>query len=69
MLIKKCDRCGKKIKDNFWIIMIYEKPDENEQLTLRGASNNLITNISKPKEYCADCINEIKAFIDKDINN
>lgn len=69
MLIRKCDRCRKEIKNTFWTIRIFAETDEKGQLNLEGASNNLITNISKTKEYCADCINEIKAFIDKDINN
>ncbi len=69
MLIRKCDRCGKEIKNNFWTIRIYAETDAKRQLNLESACNNLIVNTSRLKEYCKDCINEIKAFIDKDINN
>lgn len=66
MIIRKCDRCGKEIKNNFWTIAINEEPDEKGCLTTEGAKQNLITNINKPEEYCTDCINEIKAFINRD---
>lgn len=69
MIIRKCDRCGNKIDQNYWTIQIYQREDNLGRVSIAGATNNteennrLLTN--NQKEYCINCINDIKAFINK----
>ncbi len=67
MIIRKCDRCGEKIKANYWTIDIYEKEDNTRRNTMFGASNNIEENFkkmfSRKEEYCQECIKEIKDVI------
>lgn len=67
MLIRKCDRCNKEIKGNCWTIDIYEREDETKRLTADGAANNIQQNMEKifnnKKEYCKECIEEIRKVI------
>lgn len=72
MIIRICDRCNKEIKDNYYTIDIYEKEDKTGKLTTDGAMNNLNQNIDKflmqQKEYCKECIKEIKNIIEGEKN-
>lgn len=70
MLKRICDRCRNEIKANYWIIDIYEKQDNMGRLTLKGAANNIQHDIDKAfrreKEYCKNCIDKIKEFIENE---
>lgn len=67
MIKRICDRCGNEIKDNYWTIDIYQHEDNTGRVTTTGAINNLNQNTEKmfnrQKEYCEDCINQIKNVI------
>ncbi len=67
MVIRKCDRCGEVIKNNYWTIDIFEKQDNTMRNTAIGASNNISENIkmmlNQKEEYCQKCIDEIKDTI------
>lgn len=67
MIKRICDRCKSEIKGNYWLIDIYEKEDNTGRVTTEGAINNLKQNtdkmLSRQKEYCNKCINEIKDTI------
>jgi len=67
MVIRKCDRCGRVIKNNYWTIDIFEKQDNTMRNIATGASNNIQENIkmmlNQKEEYCQKCINEIKDVI------
>lgn len=67
MLIRKCDRCGNIIKNNYWTIDIYQREDSTGRITAKGAINNLLTNSDKitnsEKEYCEECIDDINRYI------
>lgn len=67
MIIRKCDRCGNVIKNNYWTIDIYEKQDNTMRNTARGFSNNLQEDVNailnRKEEYCQKCIDEIKDVI------
>ena len=71
MLIRKCDRCGEIIKDNYWTIDIYERENSRGTITSYGAMNNLQKSTEKitntEKEYCRKCIDDIKNYIEKNI--
>lgn len=68
MIKRICDRCNNEIKGNYWIIDIYEKEDNTGMLTTEGAANNIKTDLEKgfkmQKEYCEECIKEIKDTIE-----
>lgn len=67
MVIRKCDRCGNAIKNNYWTIDIFEKQDNTMRNTTKGVCNNIQENIkmmlSQKEEYCQKCIDEIKDVI------
>lgn len=67
MVIRKCDRCGQTIKNNYWTIDIFEKQDNTMRNSAFGASNNIQENtkamLNKKEEYCQECIIEIKDVI------
>lgn len=69
MLIRKCDRCGDIIKNNYWTINIYEEPDNTGRFTTNGVLNNLVQNMvklnQKENNYCEKCVDDIKKYIDK----
>lgn len=69
MLIRKCDRCGIRIEKNYWTIDIYEKEDNYGMVSTEGGINNFSENVGKilgtKKEYCVNCIREIKDFIER----
>jgi len=64
MIKRICDRCRKEIKSNYWIINIYEHEDNQGLHTTEGAGNNIQQNLSK-KEFCKNCIDEIKNTIER----
>ena len=72
VIIRKCDRCNKEIKGNYWTIDIYENEDKTMRLTTGGAANNIQQNMEKifnnKKEYCKECIEEIRKVI-KNVKN
>ena len=69
MIIRKCDRCGNTIESNYWTIDIFEKQDSSMRNTAFGAANNINETIramlNQEREYCQECINEIKDVINK----
>ena len=69
MVIRKCDRCNEVIKNNYWTIDIYQHADNIGRVSTNGSMNNIEQNINKTlnrqKEYCEECINEIRNFIKK----
>jgi len=69
MIKRICDRCNKEITTNYWTIDIYEKDDGTMRMNMDGAINNLKQNADKvfdrEKEYCKECINEIKQVINQ----
>ena len=60
MLIRKCDRCGKEIKDSekYWIINIREIENITMQIAPRESHK-------AEHEYCKNCIEEIRKVINK----
>lgn len=73
MIKRICDRCEKEIQGNYWTISIYEKEDSTNRVSTAGAANNIRQNMNKlfnkEKEYCKECIEEIRKVIDKEENN
>lgn len=67
MIKRICDKCGKEIKGNYWIIEFYEKEDDMMRVSATGAMNNLRQNtdrmLNRENEYCKECIEEIKILI------
>lgn len=66
MIIRLCDRCSKEIKNNYWTINIYQEADSTGRVSTEGAINNMKENTESPKEYCENCIKEIKKSIKKE---
>lgn len=68
MIKRICDRCNNEIKGNYWIIDIYEKEDNTGRVSAKGTVNNMEQNMSRlfnrQKEYCEECIKEIKDTIE-----
>lgn len=71
MIKRICDRCNQEIQGNYWTISIYEKEDATMRVTAAGAVNNLTQNINKifnkEKQYCKECIEEIRKVINKEV--
>ena len=71
MVIRKCDKCGKVIKNNFWKIKVFECEDDNGMHSTKGVAMNVENNIkamfNREKEYCEKCINSIIEFINLDV--
>lgn len=69
MLKRLCDRCNKEITGNYWTIDIYQHADRSGKVSTNGAVNNLQKNtekmLNREKEYCENCINEIKDNIER----
>ena len=69
MIKRICDRCEKEIKGNYWTIDVYEHEDNTGRVSAEGAINNMKQNtdkiFSKQKEYCENCIKEIKEAIER----
>lgn len=67
MLKRVCDRCNREIIDNYWTIDIYQHEDRSGKVSATGAVNNIKQNVDKildrKKEYCEECIKEIKEEI------
>lgn len=57
-----CDRCGKEIKKDKYIIQYGCLPDEDGRISAEGASFNIVCNTTNPKSYCINCIREIENF-------
>ncbi len=70
MIKRICDRCEKEIQGNYWTISIYEEEDSTKRVSTAGAANNIRQNMNKllkkEKEYCKECIEEIKKVINKE---
>lgn len=58
-----------KNRKNYWTIDIYEKEDNHGMVSTEGGINNFSENMGKilgtKKEYCVNCIKEIKDFIER----
>lgn len=69
MIKRICDRCENEIKSNYWTIDIYQHEDYTGRVSATGAINNINQNTNKmlnrQKEYCEDCINQIKESIER----
>ena len=60
MRIIRCDRCGKDISDydNTGYVSVNWRP-------ARGDDGLVVDNPFEDRDFCEDCIDEIKAFVDK----
>ncbi len=69
MIKRICDRCNKEIKDNYWTIDIYQHEDNTGRVSTNGSINNIEQNTNKrlnrQKEYCEECIKDIKKTIER----
>ncbi len=68
MIKRICDKCNKEIQGNYWTIDIYQQEDDVKMVTTKGAENNFKQNMDKmfnrQKQYCENCIEEIKKIIE-----
>lgn len=69
MLVRKCDKCGKEINGNYWTIDIYETEDEYGYHTSEGAANNIKQNWNRSKEYCYECVQDFKKYLQPNKEN
>lgn len=60
MKIIRCDRCGKDISDydNTGYVSVNWRP-------VRGDDGLVVDNPFEDRDFCEDCMDEIKAFVDK----
>lgn len=60
MRIIRCDRCGKDISDydNTGYVSVNWRP-------VRGDDGLVVDNPFEDRDFCEDCMDEIKAFVDK----
>lgn len=68
--IRKCDRCGRQIEsnENFWTITIREVENNLGMNTTKGICNNIEEAHMPKKEYCKNCMEEIRKVV-KNVKN
>ena len=71
MIVRNCDRCGEPIRnnENYWHIFFQEIPNSQGMNSTAGVSENMKNHhkilTETQEDYCAECVNEIKAIIRK----
>lgn len=54
-----CDCCGKEVQGTYYLLQVWAD-DTRGGVTAEMAGQNMVTNLSRDKTYCPDCISRIR---------
>lgn len=65
MVKRFCDRCGKELGETWYQITTTARCNTDGKCTLVGAAHNLNVLFAPTPDYCEECAEEFRRFLEK----